>query len=301
MSDTRPIAVVTSASGLQGISVVRRLAEAGYQVRGLTRNKAQSTQIEAASGLPIVVDFTDLSGLVQSFDQAEVVVFTSPIDHRPGAREQLVEKVAQAAEQAQVNRIVFNSAADIFEDYARPVSQVLKALRSRLQTSNVSVVTIQPTVYMDNLAAPWVAPSIVNEGVFAYPIESDWPISWISHRTLADFVLAAARYQVENDRVFLIGGAEALTAEAITSILSTTLGRSVRHVPMALSDFATGLNQAYGTPTGDDISDFYRYLETHPRVLVRDGSAAKILGVTPESFSEWAARQNWAQLGHASQ
>lgn len=300
MSDTSPIAVVTSASGLQGGSIVRRLAEAGYQVRGLTRNKAQSAQIKATGALPVVVDFTDLTYLVQAFDQAEVVVFTSPIDHRPDVREQLAEEVAKAAEQAQVNRIVFNSAADIFEDYARPVSQVLKGLRDRLQASNVSVVTLQPTVYMDNLAAPWMAPSIINEGVFAYPIEPNWPISWISHRTLADFVVAAARYERADNHVFPIGGAEALTADAIASILSATLGRSVRHIPIALSDFATGLNQAYGAPTGDDISDYYRYLETHPYALVRDGSAAKMLEVTPELFSEWATRQNWAQLGHAS-
>lgn len=300
MSDTSPIAVVTSASGLQGGSIIRRLVEAGYLVRGLTRNKAQIAQIKALGALPVVVDFTDLTRLVQVCDQAEVVVFTAPIDHRPAVREQLAEKVAKAAQQAQVNRIVFNSAADIFEDYARPVSQVLKALRGRLQASDISVVTLQPTVYMDNLAAPWMAPSIVNEGVFAYPIEPNWPISWISHRTLADFVLAAARYEGVDHQMFRIGGDEALTADAIASILSTSLGRSVRHIPIALSDFATGLNQVYGAPTGDDISDFYRYLENHPRALVRDGSAAKVLGVTPESFSEWADRQNWAQLGHAS-
>ncbi|MGB3137688.1 MAG: NAD(P)H-binding protein [Nodosilinea sp.] len=291
---------MTSASGLQGSSIAQRLSEAGYRVRGLTRNAAQRSQIEATGAQPIVVDFTDLTSLVQAFKQAEAVVFTAPIDHRSGVREQLSAQIAEAVEKAQVNRIVFNSAADIFEDYDRPTSQVLRAMRDRLCSSNASVITLQPTVYMNNLTAPWAAPAIVNEGVFAYPIESNWLISWISHQTLADFALAAVRYETAGNHHFLIGGPEPLTADTISTILSDTLGKSIRHVPIDRSDFAAGLNQAYGAPAGDDIADFYRYLENHSQALVRDGSAATALGVTPESFLDWATRQDWTQLGQMS-
>lgn len=75
--------------------------------------------------------------------------------------------------------------------------------------------TLQPTVYMDNLIEPWAAPAILQEGIFAYPIQSDSPISWILHR----------------------------------------------------------------------------YVETHSQALKRDGAAATELGVTPEPFQAWAARQ----------
>ncbi|MBE9076368.1 NAD(P)H-binding protein [Romeria aff. gracilis LEGE 07310] len=214
MTDTLPLAVVTGSTGAQGSSIIHRLIEAGYQVRGLIRNAAQHQQIQSMGAAPAIVDFTNVASLVRAFDQAEVVVFTSPIDHRPGAREQLADQIIKAAEQAEVRRIVFNSAAEIFEDDDRPVSQVLRAVCDRVQASNISVITLQPTVYMDNLAAPWAAPAIVQEGVFAYPIQPDWPISWISHRTLADFVLAAARLETSGNRIFLIGGPEALTADA---------------------------------------------------------------------------------------
>lgn len=298
MSSASPIAVVTSASGIQGNSIVRRLTEAGYEVRGLTRTAAHCSQIEAVGARPIVVDFTDLTSLVQAFDQAEVVVFTTPFTHNFRTGEQLAALLAKAAAQTQVRRIIFNCASEIFEDYARPVSEVLKAMRDRLHTSDVSVITLQPTIYMDNLAAPWAAGAIVNDGILAYPIESNWPISWISHRTLADFVLAAARYKAAGNHGFLIGGSENVTADDICTILSETLGRPVRHVRMALTDFAGGLNQAYGAPIGDDLADFYRYLEAHPQALMRDGSAAATLGVTPELFSAWATRQDWAKLVH---
>lgn len=300
MSNTSPIAIVTSASGIQGRSIVRRLTEAGDRVRGLTRTQTHCPQIEATGARAIVVDMTDLTSLVRAFDRAEVVVFTTPFAHSLRTGEQLAAQVAKAAAQAQVKRIVFNCAATIFKDYARPVSQVLKAMRDRLHASDVSVITLQPTIYMDNLAAPWAASAIVNEGIFAYPIESNWSISWISHRTLADFVLAAARYQAAGNREFLIGGAEPVTADDISTILSETLGRPVRPIRVSLTDFASGLNRAYGAPTGDDLADFYRYLEAHPQALVRDGSAAATLGVTPELFSAWATRQDWAKLGHTS-
>ncbi|MGF1675265.1 MAG: SDR family oxidoreductase [Rivularia sp. (in: cyanobacteria)] len=67
-------------------------------------------------------------------------------------------------------------------------------------------------------------------------------------------------------------------ADDISTILSETLGRPVRPIRVSLTDFASGLNQAYGAPTGDDLADFYRYLEAHPQALVRDSSAAATLG-----------------------
>lgn len=301
MSNSSAIAVVTSASGVQGSNIVRRLTEAGYEVRGLTRTAIHSPQIiEDAGGQPVVVDLTNLTSLTQAFDSAELVVFTSPFAHSLRTGEDLAAQVAKAAAQAQVTRIIFNCAGEFFEDYARPVSQILKGMRDRLNTSGVSVITLRPTVYMDNLVAPWAAPAIVNEGIFAYPIESNWSISWISHRTLADFVLAAAHYESAGNHEFLIGGAKALTADEISTILSETIGKPVRFMRIALEDFANGLNQAYGAPTGDDLADFYRYLEAHPQALVRDGSAASTLGVTPELFSDWATRQDWAKLGRTS-
>ncbi|MEM8778059.1 MAG: NmrA family NAD(P)-binding protein [Cyanobacteria bacterium P01_G01_bin.49] len=300
MSNTSGIAVVTSASGVQGRSIVQRLTEAGYEVRGLTRTKKHSPQIEAVGGQPVVVDLSDVTSLAQAFDSAELVVFITPFAHSLRAGEELAVQVAKAAAQAQVKRIIFNCAGEFFEDYDRPVSQILKAMRDRLNTGSVSVITLRPTVYMDNLVAPWAAPAIVNDGIFAYPIESNWSISWISHHTLADFILAAARYQATGNHEFLIGGAEALTADEMSTILSETIGRPVRFVHIALEDFASGLNQAYGVPTGDDLADFYRYLEGHPQALVRDGSAASTLGVTPELFSDWARRQDWAKLGRTS-
>ncbi|MEO0834587.1 MAG: NmrA family NAD(P)-binding protein [Cyanobacteria bacterium J06642_3] len=300
MSNTSATAVVTSASGIQGGSIVRRLTEAGYEVRGLTRTATHSPQIEAMGAQAVVVDLTDLTSLAQAFDSAEFVVFTTPFAHSLRTGEKLAAQVAKAAEQAQVKRIIFNCAAEVFENHTRPVSQILKAMRDRLNNSSVSVITLQPTIYMDNLAAPWVAPEIVNDGIFAYLIELNCPISWISHRTLADFVIAAARYESAGDHEFLIGGAEALTANDISHILSETLGRPVRPVRIALDEFASGLNQAYGSPTGDDLADFYRYLEAYPQALVRDGSAASTLGVTPELFSDWATRQDWGKLGRTS-
>ena len=84
---------------------------------------------------PAVVDFADSASLVHAFEQADCVIFTSPIDYRPGIREHLADQIAKAAKQAQVKRIVFNSAGAIFEGYDRPVAQVLKAVQERLRAA----------------------------------------------------------------------------------------------------------------------------------------------------------------------
>ena len=142
MSSTHPIGVVTGITGAQGRSIAHRLIKAGYQVRGLTRSSAQNDHIQSMGATPVIVDFSDLTRLVYAFDHADVVAFTSPIDHRAGVRERLADQIAKAAEQARVRRIVFNSAAEIVDDYDRPVAQVLKAIRDRLQASSVPVMTL---------------------------------------------------------------------------------------------------------------------------------------------------------------
>ncbi len=288
MSTTR-LAVVTSVTGAQALAIAKSFLDAGYRVRGLSRKAAP-----AIGGVEMhQSDPNDLGAMTTALEGADTVVFTSPIDYRDGVREKLAETLVEAAKHAGVRRIVFNAAAAVLEDYERPVSQSLRAVRDIVLNGAVDAVALQPTVYMDNLIEPWAAPAIVNDGVFAYPMVEDAPVSWISHASLGEFAVAAAKVALAEKRIFDIGSTEALTGPQVAAVLTRAIGREVRYVAVEPGAFGEALNAAFGPPTGDHIADLYRYLADHKHAMKRDPAGFASLGVTPETFAEWAARQSW--------
>lgn len=282
-------AVVTGATGAQGAAIARAFAAAGYEVAGLTRGGGRP----GPDGVRLVaVDESDDGALCVALEGADVLAFTSPIDHRQGVRERLAERLARAAEAAGVGRVVLNTAGAVPDGLDRPVATVLRAVRATVLSGAVPASVVQPTVYMDNLAAPW-AVGPVAAGVLAYPAPSAARVSWVSHATLAAAVVAAAEHPDAPGRTYDIGGPEPLTGPALAERLGRVLGRAVRYEAVPLDAFAAGMNAAMGAPAGDDIADLYRHLAESPDAFARDGSALAALGVAPEPFEAWAARQSW--------
>lgn len=145
---------------------------------------------------------------------------------------------------------------------------------------------------MDNVMAPWSIPAIQN-GTFAYAAPADVAISWISHRTLAAAVLAAATAPVLGQSI-RIGGPAAITGPEIAALLQAQLGRPVSYAPIPLDAFAASLNAAFGPPAGDRIAELYGHLVTDPKSMTDGAEGLAHLGVTGESFADFIARQRWA-------
>lgn len=285
------IAAVLGVGGSQNQAIAVRMAESGFRVRGVGRSA------HAPASLALDMDYRgadveNVASIEKAIAGADVVVFTSPIDHRAGVRERFVERVLLAAGRASVRRLVFNAAAAVYDDRNHPVAKVLGALSDAVLDGPAPAVVLQPTVYMDNLLAPWALPVIRDEGQLLYPMPENAPVSWISHRSLADFVCAAAVRDVAG-RVFRIGGPEALTGKEIAARLSDALGRQVQYTRIAPSILAEGLNGAYGAPAGDDIAALYTTMADQPDIMRRDPNDWADLRVVPETFKTWASRQAW--------
>jgi len=295
MSLSSAIVAVTGAAGAQASAIGRAFLSAGYHVRGLSRFTQNGPYIAHHGMEPVIVDPTDPDRLSRAFEGAQIVAFNSPVDYRPKVRERLAESVARAAERAGVARIVLNTGAEIYDGYDRPVTTVLREVREIVRSSTVPTVTVQPTAFMDNLLGPWSASAIVNDGVFAYPVPSDCPISWVSHQSLAAYAVAAAHAPA--GKIYRIGGPAPITGTEMARTLSQVLGREVLHHALPLDSFGAALNNALGVPSGDYIADYYRRLLTAPDALARDMSLLAELNVEPESFDAWTRRQPWWRFG----
>ncbi len=281
------VAVVTGIGGQQQGAAARAFRDRGWRVRGLVRSPGDDGETYGAN-------LETGEGLNEAFKGADVVAFTLPQDHRDGAMSRMARNVGLAAEAAGVPRIVLNLAGTLDETSDLPLFREMRAAHDAVQGSGVPSTVLSPTVYMDNLLAPWSLPGIVTEGVLAYPAPADAPISWLSHTTLADFIVAAAERDEAVGKVFRIGGPEALTGHDIARMLGERLARSVSYQRIPLAGFAAGSNEAFGPPAGDRIASLYSLLDEHPRAMAVGDEPARALGVKPERFEDFAARHAWA-------
>lgn len=285
-------AAVTSATGDQGAAIARAFAAAGWRVIGLTRNPAQAPKVAATGAEPRPVDDEVPPALARALEGADTIVFTSPADYRDGVREGLARRYAEAAARAGVRRAVVNTAASVLPG-SGPNALMLTAVMDAFQHALPEFTGLEPTIYMDNLAAPWMVQSALGSGKLRYPVPAHARVSWISHATLAAFALAAATSDAALGQRLPIGGPGALTGADVAAALSTALGRTLAYEAAPLSEFIATLNANFGSPAGERVTENIGWLEDHPDAMNVASDSARLLGVTPEPFEAWAKRQTW--------
>lgn len=117
MSDTQRV-VILGGHGKVALLAAPKLATAGYVVDSVIRNPAQSAEIEAADGNPVVLDIEQagVEELTKAFDGAQAVVFAAGAGGGNPERTHRVDYEAAvrsmtAAERAGVDRFVLVSYA----------------------------------------------------------------------------------------------------------------------------------------------------------------------------------------------
>lgn len=274
-----PTVTLTGIGGAQQTAIAAAFSAQGWAVRGTSRTSGPN--IHSA-------DLETGAGLAEALAGSDVVVFTLPQDHRPGVKTAMAHAVASAAAKASVGRIVLNTAARVAPASPLAIFAEMRAARDALFAGPVPTIALQPTIFMDNLLAPWALPGI-QAGTLAYPAPRAAPIAWISHATLAKAVLAAATADALGQSI-PIGGPQALTGDEMASALAAHLGHPVGYAEIPLPDFAAGLNAAFGAPAGDRIAELYADLAQHPASQSDGQDGLARLGVTGETFADFLSR-----------
>ncbi|MEM9798600.1 MAG: hypothetical protein AAF919_19090 [Pseudomonadota bacterium] len=263
-----PKAFIPARAGAQSTAIAAALQTAGWQVEGSSRHDTDDPHSRAKG--------------------ADLLVLTVPQDHRPGAMVAFVDGWVTAATQGDIGRVILNLGGTPGPDEAHPFFAEMHAMRARVTESGLPHVVLQPTVYLDNLAAPWAAEGLAN-GSIASPAKADAPLSWISHRTLAAWVAAVADGQADG-RILPIGGPAALTGPEMAQEIGTVMGRDMTYAQIPLDAFADGMDAALGPPAGKRLAAIYAWLERDPGFMHVDPAEAARFGVPLESAADFAKR-----------
>lgn len=263
-----PKAFVPAITGAQSVAIAGALRDADWKVDGSSRSRDDDPHERAAG--------------------ADLLILTVPQDHRPGAMVDFVDGWVEAARRGEIGRVILNLGGTPGPAEEHPFFADLQAMEDRVVDSGLPHVVLRPTVYLDNLAAPWAAEAIAG-GTITYPAAADAEISWISHRTLGLWVVAVADGSADG-RILPVGGPEALTGAALAERVGATLGRDITYVPLPPAAFAAGMNEAMGAPAGDRLGAIYERLERHPDYMRVDPIEAERFGVELEGVGAFAKR-----------
>lgn len=285
---------VLGATGFQGSAIAKEVVSKGHTVNTLvsdTKTGNSSDGIKSISG-----DLGNKTSIIKALENVDAAIYTFPLIFDMDKAKSFTQNFIDAAKTQNVPFVIFNSSFDVPQNKTYILGIDIKYVIHQLfEKSELKVLTLMPDVYLNNLAAPWSIPLIVEKGILPYPIESGKKVAWISHHDLARFIVAAINKPELSGQKLPIGGT-LLTGEEIAASISRHLGKEINFISLKPDDFEKQLIPAFGELNAREISNLYRYVEQKSETLRNKpfSKTQELLGVEPSSIQEWVNSVNWS-------
>ncbi|MFJ3203824.1 NmrA/HSCARG family protein [Streptomyces sp. NPDC086989] len=280
---------VTGATGAQGGATARDLLAAGHRVRALTRRPG-SPAADALRRLGADVrhaDFDDRRSLDAALAGADsLFAVTTPFGADTATETRQGRALVDAAAAARLAHVVLTSAAHADRGTGVPHYESKHLVEQHLRAAGLPWTVIAPAAFMENYASGWTLDGL-REGVFAWPMPSDRPLTLIAVADIGAFarLVFERRGEFAGRRIDI--ASDVCTPARMAQILAEATGRPIIHqeVPLAhvrsrSADLAAMF--AYFTSAGLDV-DLAGLRRAYPEVR-------------RQTFADWATAQDWPAL-----
>ena len=215
--------LVTAAGGRTGQAVVNALLREGANVRGLVRRVDQARLLDSLGAEGHVGDLEDAQSLAAACRGRDIVVHIGPPMHPNEVA--MTERVIAAATTANVQHLLYYSVM-------HPLRQEVFHHRQKLQ-AEASVVEcglpytiVQPIRYMQHLETIWQ--TVLKDGTHAMPFNTHVRFNVVDLFDLAEAVATIVSSSSQHRyATYELSGSEALSQDAMASVLTEELGRPV--------------------------------------------------------------------------
>ena len=275
--------LVLGATGNLGSEVVRQLLEKGHNVRAAVRQPdaypTAAHKVEA-----VRFDFDDPTSYSPALDGIEkLFLLARPLD--PEAA-QVLAPVIQAAKQAGVQQVVFNSVLGAEQNEAAPLRQVER----QLEESGLKYTFLRPNFFMENFSGGFLAPMIeATNGI--YVAADDAKTSFISTFDIAAVAVAALTEEGHAGQAYNLTGNAAIDHYEAAAILSEIADKKIAYVPISEADMlAAVLDNGMPQGSADYLALLYQVTRAGLVSVITD-HVQRVLGREPISFTEFAQKR----------
>jgi NAD(P)H dehydrogenase (quinone) len=278
--------LVTGAAGKTGRAVLRALAGQGEPVRALVHRQDQAPSLKALGATETLVgDLLDRAAVERAVDGVRAIYHMAP--NVSPDEISMGQTVISAAQSASVERLVFHSVLHP-QIEAMPHHWQKARVEELLFASGLAFTILQPTAYMQNVAAAW--DQVLTQGRYAVPYSPETRLSLVD---LEDVAQAAARVLTEPghaDATIELVGTPGMSPGDIVESLSAELDRrvTVEVVPLEAWERkarASGLGEYQVSA----LTRMFVYYEEHG-LTGNPQALTGVLGRQPTSFSAFVRR-----------
>ena len=284
---SKPMILVTGATGKTGVNVVEQLVARGFPVRALARRRDDRTERLDQLGAEIVLgDFLNLQSIRSAMKGASRVFFCYPPQG-----DRLVEattNVAVAARHEGVEALVNISQITAREDAESPLARHHWLSENIFDWADIGAVHVRPTFFAEMLYILG-GQSIANEGKLYLPYgkERHAPVAAADIARVVVGILADPRMHV-GER-YVVTGPKNMTITEMAEVLSSEFGRPVEYVDLPNEAWGQVLSEQVGLP---------EFLVTHLKAVADDHKngvfsaqtdvVKRIGGQAPQSLEDFA-------------
>ncbi len=284
---SKPLILVTGATGKTGANVVEQLIERGFPVRALARRRDDRSERLQEFGAEVVLgDFLDLQSIRSAMKGAGRVYFCYPPQG-----DRLVDattNVAVAARDEGVEALVNMSQISAREDSESPLARHHWLSENIFDWADVGAVHIRPTFFAEDLFI-FGGQSIAKEGKLYIPYgkERHAPVAAADIARVVVGILADPTMHV-GER-YVVTGPKNMTIAEMAEVLSNELRRPIEYVDLPNEAWGQVLSEQVGLP---------EFLVTHLKAVADDHKngvfsaqtdvVKRIGGRDPQSLEDFA-------------
>ena len=284
MSEDKKIILVTGATGTQGGSVIRNLADKGYELRALTRNpESEKALALKTSGVNVFKgDMNDPESLKEPLDGAYGVFSVQNFWEAGNEGEITLGKaIATSAKEADVKHFVYTSVASADKNTGIVHFDSKFTIEEFIRSIDIPYTIIRPVFFMDNF---FMMREQIDQGNIMNAILSDVPIQMLASNDIGRIVA-----RVFEDRENYLGKAfdiagDSLTMPEAARIFGTKLGKEIRYTTLSMEDFASAMGEEYA-----GMVDWFNKVGYSVDIDVLEKSTDLKL----EKFSDWVSNIDW--------
>ena len=290
--------LVTGSTGFQGGAVVKQLVSDGFEVKGLALETDDISQLQRLGVEISKGSFDDLDSLISAFNGVNKVVLSFPLIFDKKRLLQFARNVVDAWKKSNVSMFVFNTNLPVFhKEVGLAAFDTKLGIEQFFDSEKLPYVSLRPTLYMDNLSAPFLLPVIKANGILPYPVSSGKKIAWMSHSDLAKFVSVSLKRADLIGQKFYIGGIQLISGEEMANVVSKYAKKPIHFVSLSPDEFESQLSGNFGAETAKEIANIYKFVKDnveHFQVKdLRDNTLVN-LPVNLQTFDDWASQIDWS-------
>lgn len=271
--------VVTGATGNIGQPLTQALADAGQQVRAVSRHTAT-----VPNGVHhVVADLAEPGSLKPALTGAKALFLLLSGDlHATGANP--AEIIGEAAA-AGVRRVVLLSTLGVVTRPSGETRIAMRALEDTLRESGLEWVILRPGGFASN--ALWWADSVRTQQVVAAPF-GDVGVPIIDPADIAAVAAACLLDDRHTGGVYELTGPEVITPRLQAEAIAAALGSPVKFHELTRAEARAAMSRSMPAELADDTLDIIG--SPSPAELRISPDVQQVLGRAPRPFADWAAR-----------